>query len=170
VAGPYELYLIRHGVAEERGEAWPDDGKRPLSEDGITRLRKTARGLTQLGVSFDVVLTSPLVRTRQTAEVIASAFDPRPPIVAVESLAPGGGFAAVIADLEKQSRRSRMALVGHEPGIGEIAAKLIGARHAIEFKKGAVCRIDLDSLPPGGAGIVRWFATPKLLRLAGKKK
>jgi phosphohistidine phosphatase len=169
VAGPYELYLIRHGVAEERGEAWPDDAKRPLSEDGIARLRKSGRGLIRLGVELDVVLTSPLVRTRQTADIVAGAFETRPPIVAVESLAPGGGYAAVIADLEKQSRRSRIALIGHEPGIGEIAAKLIGSRHVVEFKKGAVCRIDLDTLPPGGAGVLRWFATPKMLRLAGRK-
>jgi phosphohistidine phosphatase len=157
-------------VAEERGEAWPDDAKRPLSDEGLSRLRKSARGLLQLGVLFDVVLTSPLVRTRQTAEIVAGAFDPRPPIVAVESLAPGGSYAAVIADLEKQSRRSQIALVGHEPGIGEIAAKLIGSRHTIEFKKGAVCRIDLESLPPSGTGVLRWFATPRMLRLAGKHK
>ena len=170
MAGPYELYLIRHGVAEERGDAWPDDNKRPLSEDGISRLRKSARGLAELGVAFDVILTSPLLRTRQTADIVAGAFEPRPPIVAVESLAPGGGYAAVIADLEKQSRRARIALVGHEPGIGEIAAKLIGSRHVVEFKKGAVCRIDLDTLPPGGAGALRWFLTPKILRMAGKRK
>jgi phosphohistidine phosphatase len=164
--GPYELYLIRHGVAEERGEAWPDDGKRPLSEEGISRLRKSARGLTGFVSELDVILTSPLVRTRQTAELIAGAFDPRPPIVAVEALAPGGAAAAVIAELEKQARRTRIALVGHEPGIGELAAKLIGSRHAIEFKKGAVCRIDLESLSVPTPGALRWFATPKMLRAA----
>ena len=81
--GPYELYLVRHGLADERGDSWPDDTKRPLTEEGISSLRKSARGLARAGVSFDVILTSPLVRTRQTADVIASAFDPRPPIVAV---------------------------------------------------------------------------------------
>ncbi len=67
-----ELYLIRHGVAEERGEAWPDDFKRPLTADGMSRLRKSVRGLARLGVSFDVIVTSPLVRTRQTAEAVAA--------------------------------------------------------------------------------------------------
>ena len=118
----------------------------------------------RLGVSFDVVLTSPLVRARQTADVVAGAFDPRPPIVTVESLAPGGTYQAVLTDLEKQSRRSRIALVGHEPGIGELAARLIGSRHPIEFKKGAVCRIDVDTMPPAGPGALRWFVTPKILR------
>jgi phosphohistidine phosphatase len=162
--GPYELYLIRHAVAEERGEAWPDDAKRPLSDDGAARMRKAARGLARLGATFDVILTSPLVRTRQTAELVAAAYDARPPIVAIESLAPGGSFQAVVAELEKQSRRRRIALVGHEPGIGEAAARLAGSRHPLEFKKGAVCRIDVDTLPPTGPGCIRWFLTTKILR------
>jgi len=81
----YELFLIRHGIAEARGDAWPDDNKRPLTERGITRMRKSARALAKLGMTIDVVLTSPLVRTRQTAEIVASAFDPRPAIVNVDS-------------------------------------------------------------------------------------
>jgi phosphohistidine phosphatase len=162
--GPYELYLIRHAVAEERGEAWPDDTKRPLSDDGASRMRKAARGLARLGVTFDVILASPLVRTRQTAEIVAAAFDVRPPIVAVDSLAPGVSPPALFADLEKQTRRRRIALVGHEPGIGELAARLTGSRHPIAFKKGAICRIDVEALPPSDPGELRWFLTTRILR------
>ena len=72
---PYELYLVRHGLAEERGEKWPDDTKRPLTEEGIVRMRKAARGLARLGVAVDVVLTSPLVRARQTADIVAAGID-----------------------------------------------------------------------------------------------
>ncbi len=162
--GTHELYLIRHGLAEERGEAWPDDAKRPLTEEGMSRLRRSARALERLGVSIDVVLTSPLVRSRQTAEIVAAAFAPRPPVVNVDALAPGGAFAAFTAELDKHARRSRIAIVGHEPGIGELAARLLGMRHPVEFKKGAVCRIDLDELPPRGPGILRWFVSPKILR------
>jgi phosphohistidine phosphatase len=161
---PYEIYLIRHGLAEERGDAWPDDTKRPLTEEGMTRLRKSARGLGRLGVMFDVMLTSPLVRARQTAEVIASAFEPRPSIVAVDSLAPDGTYQAVLADLEKHAKRTRIALVGHEPSIGELAARLTGSRHALSFKKGAVCRIDVETIPPAGPCTLRWFVTPRILR------
>jgi phosphohistidine phosphatase len=164
MVGSYELYLIRHGLAEDRGDAWPDDAKRPLSERGMARLRKSARGLERLGVTFDVILTSALVRARQTAEIVAAAFEPIPHIVTVESLAPGGSYQAVVADLEKQSRRAHIALVGHEPGIGELAARLAGSRHPFEFKKGAVCRIDVDALPPRGPGALRWFITPRMLR------
>jgi phosphohistidine phosphatase len=162
--GPYEIYVIRHGLAEERGDAFPDDAKRPLSEDGISGMRKAARGLARLGVTIDVVLTSALVRAKQTAELVAGGLNPRPPVSTVESLAPGGTYQEIVADLEKQSRRKRIALVGHEPGIGEFAARLIGSRHPIAFKKGAVCRIDVDSLPPSGPGDLRWLLTSKILR------
>jgi phosphohistidine phosphatase len=160
----YELYLIRHAVAEERGDAWPDDSRRPLSEDGIAKMKKNARGLVRIGVVFDVVLTSPLVRARQTAEIVAAAYSTRPPIVVIESLSTEGSTQAVITDLEAQSRRGRIALVGHEPNIGELAAKLAGARRAFEFKKGAVCRIDVESLPPAGPGTLKWFLTPRIMR------
>jgi phosphohistidine phosphatase len=158
-----ELYLVRHGLAEDRGEAWPDDAKRPLTEEGMAKLRKAARALARLGVSFDVILASPLVRARQTAELIAAGFDPKPHIVTAESLAPGGSPAAVMADLEKHAKRERVALVGHEPGIGELAARLIGSRHPVPFKKGGICRIDVLSLPPSGPGELRWLVTPKIL-------
>jgi phosphohistidine phosphatase len=164
---PFELYLIRHGLAEERGEAWPDDTKRPLTVKGMSRLRKSARGLSELGVSFDLILTSPLMRTRQTAEVIAADLDARPVLVNTDSLAPDGSYAAVVAELEKHSKRERIALVGHEPGIGELAARLVGSRHAIPFRKGAVCRIDVEALPPSGPGELRWFVTSRILRKLG---
>ena len=160
----HELYLIRHGVAEERGSEWPDDAKRPLTDQGAMRLRKSARSLRKLEVIFDVILTSPLVRARQTADIIAAAFDPTPPIVVVEALAPGGAHAAILSELEKQGKKPRIAIAGHEPGIGELAARLIGLRHPIEFKKGAVCRIDVDAQPPTAPGALRWLLPPKVLR------
>jgi phosphohistidine phosphatase len=166
--GPYEIYLVRHGLAEERGDSWPDDAKRPLTEEGMSRMRKSVRGLSRLGVTLDVVLTSPLVRARQTAEIVAAGVSPRPSLISAESLAPDGSFAAVVADLEKHARKRRIALVGHEPGIGELAARLIGSRHAIEFKKGAVCRIDLATIPPSGPGDLRWLLTPKIMRAIKK--
>jgi len=160
----FELYLIRHAIAEERGEAWPDDSKRPLTDEGISRMRKAARGLERLGVVLDVVLTSPLVRARQTADIVAAVFAPRPPIVSLDSLAPGGTFQSVVADLDKHARRTRIALVGHEPGIGELASRLTASRQPLAFKKGAVCRIDVEGLPPTGGGTLRWFVTTRILR------
>jgi len=169
VPGPYELYLVRHGVAEERGDKWPDDTKRPLTADGIARMKKAARGLERLGVTLDVILSSPLVRARQTAEIVSTRLDGHPPIVNSEALAPGGTFAALVADLEKQTRKTRIALVGHEPGMGELAARLIGSRRAIELKKGAIVRIDVEALPPTG-GDLRWLMTARVLRSIKKPR
>ena len=162
-----ELYLVRHGVAAERGKEWPDDSKRPLTTDGIARLRRSARGLNAIGVSFDQIVTSPLVRTRQTADVLAEELKGKPPIVTADALAPAGSSAAVMQELAKHVRLARVALVGHEPNLGELAAQLIGARTPIEFKKGGMCRIDFDTLPPKGGGMLRWFHTPKMLRKLG---
>jgi phosphohistidine phosphatase len=159
-----ELYLIRHGVAEERGKDWPDDSKRPLTPDGIARLRKAARGLNAVDVGFDQIVTSPLVRTRQTADVFAETLKSKPSVSMSDALAPAGTPAAVLQELAKHMRKGRIALVGHEPNIGELAARLIGARSPLEFKKGAICRIDFEVFPPKGIGQLRWFVTPRMLR------
>jgi phosphohistidine phosphatase len=159
-----ELYLIRHGIAAERGEQYPDDSKRPLTSRGIARLKKEAKALESQGIAFDLVITSPLVRARQTADAIAESFRTKPPVTTSDSLAPAGTPAAVIQEITKHARKARIALVGHEPNMGELAARLIGARTPLEFKKGAVCRIDFEVLPPKGVGQLRWFITPRMLR------
>jgi phosphohistidine phosphatase len=159
-----ELYLIRHGVAEERGEDWPDDSKRPLTQAGIAKLRKEARGLVAIGAIFEQIVSSPLVRTRQTADVFAETLKNKPPVATSDALAPAGTPAAVIQEIAKHVRKAKVALVGHEPNLGELAAQLIGARTALEFKKGGVCRIDFDVLPPKGQGSLIWFVTPRMLR------
>ncbi len=159
-----ELYLIRHGVAAERGSDYPDDSKRPLTADGISRLRKEAKALAELDVDFDQIIASPLVRTKQTADIFAQALSSHPTVVLSDALAPAGTPTAVFQELGKHMRRARIALVGHEPNLGELAARLIGARTPIEFKKGAICRIDFEVFPPKGTGVLRWFVTPKILR------
>ena len=164
----FELYLIRHGVAAERGDNYPDDTKRPLTNEGVQKLRREAKALVALDLTFDVILTSPLVRTRQTAEIIGAAFRNAPPVVNMPSLVPGGTHNAIIEELTKQHRRHSIALVGHEPGLGELAGRLIGLRKPLEFKKGAICRIDVTALPPTGPGRLRWFLTPRILRRIGK--
>jgi phosphohistidine phosphatase len=159
-----ELYLIRHGVAAERGEEYPDDSKRPLTSDGIARLRKEAKALDALGVEFDQILSSPLVRARQTADVFGETMKAKPPIANTDALTPAGSPAAVIQELGKHMRKARIALVGHEPNMGELAAHLIGAKVPLPFKKGAICRIDFSVFPPKGKGQLCWFATPRMLR------
>jgi phosphohistidine phosphatase len=159
-----ELYLIRHGIAAERGDEFPDDSKRPLTHGGISRLKKEAKALEALGVGFDHIISSPLVRTRQTADVFAEVLKSKPSLSQSDALAPAGTSTAVIQELGKHMRKGRIALVGHEPNIGELAARLIGARMPLEFKKGAICRIDFEVFPPKGIGQLQWFVTPRMLR------
>jgi phosphohistidine phosphatase len=159
-----ELYLIRHGVAAERGEEYPDDSKRPLTSDGIARLRKEAKALEELDVTFDQILSSPLARARQTADVFSEIMKSKPPVSTTDALTPAGSPAAVIQELGKHMRKARIALVGHEPNMGELAAHLIGAKTSLPFKKGAVARIDFSVFPPKGKGQLVWFVTPRMLR------
>lgn len=161
---------MRHGLAEPRGKAWPDDSQRPLSDEGVDGLRRTGRALRALDMSPGVVLSSPLVRASQTADLIADAWQPRLPVVLVESLAPGGSFEAIVADITAHARQGRAAIVGHEPGLGEFTAKLLGLPQPLAFKKGAMARVDVDRFSAGATGDLRWFLPPKVLRALGQRR
>jgi len=163
-----ELYLVRHAIAAERGPEWPDDSKRPLTQRGIDRFRECVEGLRSFDVELDVILTSPLVRARQTAECLAAGLAGKPPVRTVAALAPGHGCAESMEAAAKDARgASRVALVGHEPDLGELAAWLLGTKRPIPFKKGGVCRIDLDSLSARHGTLV-WHMPPRALRKLAK--
>ena len=164
MATPTELYLVRHAIAAERGKEWPDDTKRPLTERGISRFKEAVKGLRRLDVAIDEIFTSPLVRARQTAEILAEGIEGKPAVRVLEALAPGHTSASVMTNLARVGKRRRIALVGHEPELGELAAYLIGAGRALPFKKGGVCRIDLGSLTSKRAAALVWFIPPTVLR------
>ena len=161
------LYLIRHGLAADRGKDYPDESKRPLTNAGIAALRKEASALADLEVAFDLIISSPLVRAKQTADVIAQGLPGKPSVILSDALSPAGSQSSLFQELAKHMRKASIALVGHEPNMGELAARLLGAKGAIEFKKGAVCRIDFEVFPPKGLGTLRWLATPRMLRKIG---
>jgi phosphohistidine phosphatase len=165
---PCELYLVRHAIAAERGDDWPDDTKRPLTATGISRFEEAVDGLAWFGVDVDEIFTSPLVRAKQTADILAARLAKRPPVKILDELAPGNETARVVAELGKRVKRSRVALVGHEPDLGELAAALIGAQRALPFRKGGVCRIDVEGLGAARAGELIWFFPPKILRKASR--
>ena len=168
MATPCALYLVRHAIAAERGEDWPDDDKRPLTERGIARFKEAVSGLEALDAEIDEVFTSPLVRAKQTADLLAAGAKGKPPVKILDALSPGHSPTAVLAQLAKAAKRRRIALVGHEPDLGELAAHLIGAGRALPFKKGGICRIDVESLTSRRAAALIWFVTPKVLRKLGE--
>ena len=162
-----ELYIVRHAIAAERGSEWPDDTKRPLSERGIHRFKQEVAGLRWLDASIDEIITSPLVRAKQTADLLASGLGGKPVVRILKALEPGHSPAAIVSQIAKLVRRNRIAIVGHEPGLGELAAHLLGASRPLPFRKGSICRIDLESLTSKRAGSLIWFVTPKILRELG---
>jgi phosphohistidine phosphatase len=165
---PTELYLVRHAIAAEGGDEWPDDTKRPLTKRGISRFRACVTGLRELKAAVDEIFTSPLVRAKQTADLLAAGMDDKPPVKMLDALAPGHTPQKVMTKLAKVATRRRVALVGHEPELGELAAHLIGASRAMPFKKGGICRVDIESLTPKPAGTLVWFVGPKVLRKLGR--
>ena len=161
---PSEIYIVRHAIAAERGDDWPDDTKRPLTEQGIGKFKEAVGGLKGLDATIEEIFTSPLVRARQTADLLAAGVRGRPTVKVLDALSPGQPPATVMAQLAKVAKRRCIALVGHEPDLGELAAYLVGARRPLPFKKGGICRIDVASLSTKAAGTLVWFVTPKVLR------
>lgn len=171
----HTCYLVRHAIAEERGASWPDDTLRPLSAEGVRRMEQTVRGLAALDVTIDQIVSSPLVRARQTADILAKGLTRRgsgvrpAPVLALPELSPDVAPDVSMRALAAATGASTIALVGHEPDLGLLAAWLLGADRPIPFRKGAVCRIDVRAWPArAGRGELIWFAPPRLLRRIGK--
>jgi phosphohistidine phosphatase len=125
------------------------------------------RGLRTLDVEVEMILTSPYARCRQTAEILAEGSPGAPPVIVFDALRPGGRIPDVVDGTGDYPRCAALALVGHEPSIGILAAQLIGAHGSVPFKKGAVCRIDVETFPPRGPGQLVWLLPPKVLRRLG---
>lgn len=157
------IYLVRHAIAEDRGPDYPDDRKRPLTGRGMSRFRKVARGLARLDAEVDLILSSPLVRARQTADILSEVLSAHPQVLETDALLPDATYAQLQAELGRRSRVASIALVGHMPSAGVFAARLVGSDEPFDFKKGGVCRIDVARLPPSAPGQLKWLATPKML-------
>jgi phosphohistidine phosphatase len=165
MAATIELYLVRHAIAAEHGPNYPDDRERPLTSEGVTRFKRIAEGLKGFDVKLDLVVTSPLTRAAHTAELLVAGVGGKPRLETLDALSPGGRMPAVLEAIAKYAKRYKhIAIVGHEPDLGELAMRLLRARGTIEFKKGAVCCLELDGAMPGGPGALRWHLPPRALR------
>ena len=163
----YEFYIMRHGIAVMRGAtAFIDDTKRPLTPEGKQKMRNIASGLVRMGFDLDWIVSSPLVRAVETAEIVGEALSSKPPLDFCDALRPGGSGEALIAFLAKRPKCRRVLVVGHEPDLGELAARLIGAgRNAnMPFKKGGCCLITFNEFPPKSPGRLVWWLTPRIMR------
>ena len=163
-ATPRTLYLIRHAIAAERGPKYPDDDLRPLVKRGIDRMREAARGFASLDPKVDLVISSPLVRAVQTAKIVLAELEPAPAHEILDELAPGHDPDELADALQRYDKHQTIALVGHEPDLGDFAAWLIGAGNPLPFKKGGIACFEVAGFPPGRTSGLVWFATPKMLR------
>jgi phosphohistidine phosphatase len=161
-----EIVLVRHAIAFERdGARWRDDGQRPLSPEGKRKFRKAAAGLAQWLPKVDAVLTSPLVRTRQTAELLTDVAR-WPKAVDTAELAPNGSPVGVLAML-RTHREKRIALVGHEPCLSELLTLCLAGpetRPCAPMKKGGVACIMFADDIAAGKGTLTAFVPPRALR------
>ena len=158
------IYLVRHAIAGERGPEYPDDTKRPLTRKGKERMRRAVAGFRNLEPEIEVVISSPLVRAMQTATILIEGLKGSPVLQKMKALSPDQSPEKVAKALAKIHVDGAIALVGHEPDLGQLAAWLIGSPRAIPFKKGGIARIDVSKLPPGQDGNLVWLATPAILR------
>ena len=167
------LYLLRHGIAAANDDpAFPFDAERPLTKKGIKRMRKAARGISRLAITFDAILTSPLVRARQTAEIVATALAAESCLDELLELAPGSSPDQLLSAFNGLKEHEHVMLVGHEPLLGEFAGFLLSTNNvadlAIPLKKGGICCVEVDFPATGKPGHLHWLLTPKQLRLIAR--
>lgn len=148
------LYFLRHGIAEEREPGRPDSARK-LTPAGIAEMERVGAGLKALGLEFDAILTSPLVRARETAEIAAGALKLN--VLEEPRLASGAGFGDLQEALESQPERARLLLVGHEPDFSLFVEALTGGR--VRMKKASVALVEARKVEPG-IGELRWLLEP----------
>jgi len=161
-----DLFIVRHAWAHQRGDPrWPDDSQRPLTDEGRARFACMLESLCQRGFAPELVVSSPYVRCRQTAELIVEHLPERPRLVLREELEPGGDWESLLDwTAQKAEELRQIAWVGHAPEVGRMTSELIGEGKAwVRMAKGAVAMIRFHSRVKPGEGELRWLATARLL-------
>jgi len=160
------LTIIRHAIAVPSGTEGISDDERPLTKKGRRRFAKTARGLAEICRRPDVLLTSPLPRASETADIAAEVWGGPAPIS--EPVLAHGSVDDIIAMLARYAGDQQVVMVGHEPAVSTLLARLLGssAPERFTFRKGGAAQVDLPGVPAEG-GRLEWFMRPKLLRALG---
>ncbi len=165
------LYLMRHGIAMDVDDPNViDDSQRPLTHKGVKRMRRAARGLRRLGIKFDAILTSPILRARQTADIVAAALGLNWRLEEISGLSTESSVEHLLFGLTRYQDREHLLLIGHQPLLGQALAHIIDPRRGaaiLEFDlgKGSLCRVEIDGLPVTKPGVLHWLMTAKQLRL-----
>ncbi|MBM4262650.1 MAG: phosphohistidine phosphatase SixA [Deltaproteobacteria bacterium] len=169
------LFFLRHGSAIEHGDPRVEsDTERFLTPKGIKRLRQAARGMRALGLSFDAILTSPAVRARQTAQIVAVALKIAAEPREMMDLAPESTVEHLIFGLSRLPAQDNLLLVGHEPLLTQACSFLLALERDqslnLTLKKAGLCHLEVDHLPPSEPATLHFWLTPKQLRQLGETK
>ena len=158
-----ELYFLRHGKAQELGDAGvTDDFGRALTEKGIAEMEAEAKAMDRIGIRLELILTSPLVRAKETATIVARRLGLKDQLFETDLLAPGCSVSRLQKLLGEYPKAENVMLVGHEPDFSSIVGELIGGAH-LEVKKGGFAAIICNRPLVKGCGILKWLAPPKIL-------
>ena len=168
------LLVIRHAIAEDRkvfAATGRSDDQRPLTEAGRSKMRRAAQGLRAICPRVAVLASSPLVRARETADIVAPAFRVTR-VEIVEALRPDRPFEELLGWLRRRvvpngtADDATVAVVGHEPHLSGLVTWLMtsGTESRIELKKGGACLLRFDRAPTAGDATLRWVLTPSQLR------
>ena len=164
-----KLYVLRHGIAVEPGTpGYANDADRPLTPEGERKLRQIAEAMEALELSFDLILSSPYLRARQTAEIIAEGLKAHKKLELSDSLTPGGSTKKLVELLNRlQPSPESVLLVGHEPYLSGLISLLASGREtlAVVMKKGGLCKLTTESLKQGRCAVLQWLLTPKQMAL-----
>jgi phosphohistidine phosphatase len=162
-----ELLIVRHAIAVEHGDpAYKRDEDRPLTPEGMHKFRLAARGLKEFADPPERIVSSPLTRARQTAEILRDVVAPKLKLESCEDLVPGGDFARALQFL-KGLGAERIAIVGHEPHLsGFTSYLLVGekSKAGIVYKKGGASLVTFPGTPAPGQGTLEWLVQPGALR------
>jgi phosphohistidine phosphatase len=160
-----KLYLVRHATAEDVNSAI-DDQDRALTEAGKAKMLRAVEGLRKIKVRPVLILTSPLKRARETAEILAGGL-PEARVEVMAELVPGVDSSTILEALRPYVRHKSVALVGHQPGLGKLASLLLTGsegRCDLDFKKGGVACLEGEFSDDPTRCVLEWFAAPRLLR------
>jgi phosphohistidine phosphatase len=159
------LYIIRHAIAVDEGSPeYEEDSQRPLTDKGKKKMRQIAKGLRALGVDLDKVISSPYVRAKETAEILADVFKMKD-VTFSDNLIPMGDPDLLIAEMNEKYSVNSIALVGHEPFLSALIGLLVSENAGIDMtlKKGGVCRLSADDLHHARKATLEWLLTPGIL-------
>lgn len=156
-----KVYFLRHGIAADPDEWKGDDASRPLTAEGRERMEREAKALAKLGLDPGVIVTSPLVRAKQTAEILADALKMRKKLVEDGRLAQNFDRAKLAGVLQDHAGVENVVVVGHEPDFSALVGEIVGGA-AIALKKGGIACVELASAS-APAGELLWLVPPKVL-------